>query len=420
MTENKNQEKLWTPSFFILWQGQLISTMGDAVYSIALGFWVLAATGSTALMGTLMAASTLPGVLVSPFAGVLIDRCNKKRLFILMDILRGVCIVLLASAAYRGLLAIWMVFAAGILLSICGAIFSPGIQSIVPDLVPKSKIENANSLFSIVTAASNMLGSVAGGFLFQTLGAPLLFLFDGLSFLFSGASIPFVNMPKSIRKEKLHFFEDMADGFRYMCHQTGLRIILIIAAMSNFFSFIGIVLFLPLCQSTPSLGAGKYGVLMACFMAGAMAGFLFLSIMSVKPANKMKLFIVSNIVFNVSMIIAMNQPFFIIMALLLGLAGFLNSVFNVILISTVQASTPQDYRGKVMSFLNMITQGLTPFAMALGGVLGGVFPIRLVISSAFFAVFIITVPSYFSKSFKKYITTDYSEKEMPDLIENSL
>ncbi len=404
--KNESKEKLWSPSFLILWQSQLVSTVGDAIYSIALGFWVLSVTGSTALMGTLMAASTLPGVLVSPFAGVLIDRCNKKRLFILMDALRAGCILLLTAAAYKGLLAIWMVFAAGIILSICGAVFSPGVQSIVPDLVPKSKISNANSVFSVVLSGSNMLGNIAGGFLFQTLGAPLLFLIDGLSFLFSGASLPFVKIPKTVRKEDVHFFQDMADGFRYMWRQSGLRMILILAAIINFFSFIGIVLFLPLCQTTPSLGAGKYGVGMGCFMAGAMAGFLFLSVISVKPKNKMKLFILSNIICNLSIIISFNQSNFPVMLLFLILGGFFNSILNVLLISTVQASTPQEVRGKVMSFMSMTTQGLTPFAMAFGGVLGGLFPIRLVITAAFVAVLVITIPSFFSKSFHSFLCSE--------------
>ncbi|HEX3037737.1 MAG TPA: MFS transporter [Oscillospiraceae bacterium] len=410
--EKEKSEKLWTPSFLILWQGQLVSTIGDAIYSIALGFWVLSVTGSTALMGTLMAASTLPGVLVSPFAGVLIDRCNKKRLFILMDILRGICIVLLATAAYSGKIAIWMVFAAGILLSICGAVFGPGIQSAVPDLVPKSKIANATSTFAVVSVGSNMIGSVAGGALFQILGAPLLFLIDGLSFLFSGASLPFVKIPKNKQKEKPHFFEDMAEGFRYIWKQKGLRMILIVAALINFFANIGIVLFLPLFQSTPSLGAQKYGIAMACFMGGMMVGFLTFSVMSVKAANKLTLFIVSCIVSNITMIIGINQSSFLVMLIFVVLTGFFNSIINVILMSTVQASTPQVVRGKVMSFMNMLTQGLTPFAMALGGVLGGMFPIVLVISVAFVAVLLATVPSYFSKSFHQYITTDYAATEV--------
>ena len=408
------KEKLWTLSFLILWQGQFVSTLGDAVYSIALGFWVLSATGSTALMGLLMATSTLPGVLVSPFAGVLIDRSNKKRLFILMDILRGISIVFLAAAAYKGLIAVWMVFAAGIVLSVCGAVFNPGIQSIVPDLVPRSKISNANSVFSTISVGSNMIGNVAGGFLYQLLGAPALFLIDGLSFLFSGASLPFVKIPKNRLKTKKHFFADMAEGFRYMWNQKGLRFILAIAAVLNFFAYIGIVLFLPLFQSTPTLGAGKYGIAMACFMAGALAGFMLLSILSAKPANNLKLYIVCDIVFEAAIIIAVNQPSFALMLILIVLAGFSNSIVNVLLISTVQASTPQEMRGKVMSFMNMLTQGLTPFAMALGGVLGGVFPIRLVISGAFLVTFLVTIPSYFSKPFRQYITAGSGEKAMPE------
>jgi MFS family permease len=108
------------------------------------------------------------------------------------------------------------------------------------------------------------------------------------------------------------------------------------------------------------------------------------------------------------MIVGINQTSFPVMLVFIALTGFFNSIVNVILMSTVQASTPQFVRGKVMSFMNMLTQGLTPFAMALGGVLGGMFPIVLVISAAFAAVFLVTIPSFFSKSFHKYITTDYA------------
>lgn len=399
-------ERLWTPSFLILWQGQLVSIAGDAVYSIALGFWVLAETGSTALMGALMAASTLPGVLVSPFAGVLIDRTDKKRLFILTDLVRGAFVVLLAAAAYRGMLEIWMVFAAGILLSVCGAVFSPGIQSAVPDLVPASRIANANSAFSVVTSGSNMIGSAAGGFLYQALGAPALFLFDGLSFLFSGATLPFVKIPNGAKEEKAHFFADMADGFRYLWRQRGLRIILAAAACSNFFSFIGIVLFLPFCQATPFLGAGRYGVVMGSYMAGAMAGFLFLSAVTVRAEHRAAVFAAAGAACCLSTVAAVNIGFFPAMVALIVFAGFANSIVNVLLISAVQISTPQEVRGKVLSLMNMITQGLTPFAMALGGVLGQVLPVRPVISGAFLATLVVLLSSDFAGSFRAFLRAD--------------
>lgn len=114
--KNKSHGKLWTLNFFLLWQGQLVSALGDVVYEIALGFWVLAVTGSTGLMGTLMAASALPRILIAPFAGVIVDRCNRRNMLVLMDLIRGVVITAVGTAALLGFVEIWMVFAAGVIL----------------------------------------------------------------------------------------------------------------------------------------------------------------------------------------------------------------------------------------------------------------------------------------------------------------
>lgn len=105
-------ERLWTRNFLLLWQGQLVSLLGDVVYAIALGFWILAATGSTALMGGLMAASTLPRILVSPIAGVVVDRFERRSLMIGMDAVRGTAVLAVGIGAFAGFLQVWMVFTA--------------------------------------------------------------------------------------------------------------------------------------------------------------------------------------------------------------------------------------------------------------------------------------------------------------------
>jgi DHA3 family macrolide efflux protein-like MFS transporter len=92
------KEKLWTTSFLLLWQGQLVSILGDVVYAVALGFWILEATGSTALMGALLAVSTLPRIVVSPIAGVIVDRSDRRKLMIWMDVIRGISSMLLLAA----------------------------------------------------------------------------------------------------------------------------------------------------------------------------------------------------------------------------------------------------------------------------------------------------------------------------------
>jgi len=168
--------KLWNMNFFLLWQGQFVSAMGDVAYSIALGFWVLSKTGSTALMGTLMAASSLPRMLISPFAGVVVDRSDRKWLLVAMDVIRGVFVVFVGVGSYLGFIQVWMVFVAGVVIGACGAFFNPAVSSVIPDIVDARRIVQANSVFSIVQTASGIVGSSAGGILFKLLGASFMFL----------------------------------------------------------------------------------------------------------------------------------------------------------------------------------------------------------------------------------------------------
>jgi len=125
----KNPERLWTLNFVLLWQGQLVSILGDVVYSVALGFWILAVTGSTALMGGLLAASTLPRVLAAPIAGVVVDRGDRRMLMVWMDVVRGAAVVTVGITALAGFLQVWMVFAAGVILGLCGAFFTPAVST---------------------------------------------------------------------------------------------------------------------------------------------------------------------------------------------------------------------------------------------------------------------------------------------------
>ncbi|MEW8986835.1 MAG: MFS transporter, partial [Bacillus sp. (in: firmicutes)] len=145
--ENTSEPKkrLWSMNFFLLWQGQLVSTLGDSIYEIALTFWILYETGSPGLMGALLATSLLPKVLISPFAGVIVDRTDRRKMIILMDFIRGVCILFVGIAAIFGFLEIWMAFVAGIILGGCAAFFNPAVTSTIPDIVPTSQIVQASA-----------------------------------------------------------------------------------------------------------------------------------------------------------------------------------------------------------------------------------------------------------------------------------
>jgi DHA3 family macrolide efflux protein-like MFS transporter len=412
--EAKKKIRLWNFNFFLLWQGQLVSAMGDVIYAIALGFWILAVTGSTAMMGTLMAVSTLPRVIISPFAGVVVDRSNRKNLLVFMDALRGLAIVFIGIAAYAGFIQIWMVFVAGIVISIGGAFFNPAVGSIIPDIVHKSKLVQANSVFSAIYTGSGIISNSAGGFLYSLLGAPFMFLFNGISYLFSAFTEVFIKVPRIVRTaRKVHFFLDMKEGFQFIWHFKGLRFLMIMAAVLNFFANIGIMLILPLFQQQPHLGPRLYGLVMAFFTGGVLLGYLAASSIPIKPKKRFAVFVACAVIDSVGLILLPIFLFFPLMAFLSFIVGVCNAILNSFIMAVMQMTIPQDKRGKAFGLLTSVAGGLTPIAYAIGGILAELISVRVVISGSFVLSLLFFVPLFLSPSFRSYISYD-PDSENPD------
>lgn len=399
--------KLWNLNFFLLWQGKLVSMVGDVAYNIALGFWILAVTGSTALMGTLMAASLLPRVIMAPLAGVWVDRGDRKWLIVLMDVIRGVFVVLVGAAAIFGVIRVWMVFATGVVLGICGAFFGPAVSSSIPDIVPKNRIVKANSAFALVTTGANVAGSSAGGFLYQILGAPLMFLFNGISYLLSAASELFIKIPRIARpREQSRFLDDLKSGFSFVWNHKGIRYVMFMASVLNFFASMGLMLLLPLFQRTEHLGAGLYGLLIGSFSGGAFAGFLLTSVVNVKPSRRFRVFYWCALFFSVAMISLPVYLFFPAMLALAIVAGLANAVLNALFFSILQLSVPQDKRGKVFGLLETLAGGLIPLSLAVGGILAEFLNLRLLISGCYLITLLCFIPMAFMPDIVKLINFD--------------
>lgn len=204
------KNKLWNNNFILLLQGQLVSVFGNTIYDTALRFWILVNTGSTALMGILMAVAVLPEIFISPFAGTFIDRHDRKKILIVTDSISGIAVLLVGIAALTGYIQIWMVLLTGIIVGICSCFFNPTIDSSIPDIVPKSKLLKANSVFSSMCTGNDMAGYVFGSFLVQFFGAPIIFIFNGISFLFSAATECFIKIPQVEKSlEKSTFWKDI-------------------------------------------------------------------------------------------------------------------------------------------------------------------------------------------------------------------
>jgi len=403
---DNTKSKLWNLNFILLWQGQLVSSFGDSVYDIALGFWILAETGSTAIMGLLMAASVAPRIFLSPIAGTYVDRHDRKRILVITDGIRGLTITFIGIAALLGFIKVWMVLVGGIVLGVCGSFFNPAVQSSLPDIVHKEKLVKGNSAISLASSGMDIVGKSAGGFLYQVIGAPLLFLTNGISFLISAVSESYIKIP-TVYKEtsKTNFIEDLKDGFNYVKGFTGLKYLYVTIAFLNFFAVMGLVLLLPYFSAKTYLGPERYGVAMAFSTGGLFLGFLLLSTIDINKFKKSILFTSGGMISGLSMgVLPFVSDYYIIIGLLF-INGFTVAVVRTILQSSMQASVSQDMMGKVFGFRRAISSSLVPMSMAFGGLLAEFIPIEYIISGGYCIIFILFLVLAFSKPVSELIDT---------------
>lgn len=400
----KPKSKLWNMNFILLWQGQFVSNFGDSIYDIALGFWILAKTGSTGLMGILMATAVIPRVFLSPIAGTYVDRHNRKNILIVTDVIRGIVISFVGVAAVMNFIQIWMVLMGGIVLGICGSFFNPAVQSSIPDLVPKDKLVKANSTFSLASTGTDIIGKTLGGFLFHLIGAPIMFLINGISYIFSACTELFIKIPNKKRDiNKVKFFEDLKSGFNYVKSNKGIKYLYITIAILNFFAIMGITLLLPLFNSKQYLGPERYGVAMAFSTGGMFLGFLILSIVDLSNIKKSLIFIAGGLINGLAMGILPHVPNYFIIVILLFINGFSVAIINSIIQSTMQVAVSDDMRGKVFGFRRTLSSSLVPMAMAIGGILAEFISISIIISVGFSIIFILFFALGFIKPVKKLI-----------------
>ena len=412
--------KLWNKNFFLLWQGQLVSVLGDVLYSIALGFWVYERTKSTAIMGTLEAVTMLPRVILGPFAGVFVDKWDRKKIIVITDLIRGIFVTFVGIAAFMGFIQVWMVFVVGVINGLCSAFFNPSVSSVKPDLVHKSKIIKANSVTSIAQSGMDMFGNAIGGALYVAIGASAMFLFDGISYIFSACTEMFMKVPKIARKNGGSTFkEDFKEGFKFIWGFKTFKNIFIFACGINFLFIGGLTLLIPYFEDTPFLGAKRYGFAMTAMALGMMMGSILLSILNLNKNKKYKISIISIILctFGFSTIALIEN--YSIIIIIMFLSAFFNIMFNTIFNSVTMIIIPKNMRGKVNAIMGTLSAGLTPFGALIGGVLGEFIQLKVAIFVLFFICFIISIGLSFIKGVKKVLEFEGEGKDIDELINST-
>lgn len=366
----KQRLKVWNRNFLLLWQGQMVSVLGDALYDIALNFFVLELTGSTAIMGTVMALVTIPRIILGPISGVIVDRYDRKKLIVFGDIVRGISILFIGFAAWNGILRIWMIILVALISGACASVFNPAIESVLPDLVPSQNLIKANSAYQAATMGADVLGESLGGVLYSWLGASFLFLFDGVSYLFSAVTEMFLKIPPAESSgAKVTFRQDLTEGFRFIRRQKGAVRIIGMSFFINYLFGAIRVLIIPWFTEDPELGMAKYGFLNGVQSIGLVVGMSVLMAITIKAERKYQVYLTSLFLFIVCIGAGAFFDRYVLILVCFFLAFGFQFVFNTVMNATLMMKTPVEYRGKVSAIKTTIGMAVSPLGNFVGGIL---------------------------------------------------
>lgn len=267
-------------TFFIIWSGQLVSTIGSALTGFALGVWIYQETGSVTLFAMNMLAFAVPNLLVSPFAGALVDRWDRRWVMIMSDTGAGLATLAIAILYMTDNLQVWNIILATAVNSAFSTFQWPAYSAVTTLLVPKEQLGRAGGMVQIGEAISNLVAPAAAGALYVTTGLIGVIAIDFATYLFAVLTLLLVRVPSPERSAageegKGSIWKEAIYGWTYISARAGLLGLLFIFAATNFFSSLIMPLITPLILDLTS--ADMLGYLFSIVGLGMLVGTLVMS-----------------------------------------------------------------------------------------------------------------------------------------------
>ncbi len=358
---------MWSKDFLLLTQGQAVSCLGSTLYSVIASLWVYDLTGSTLIMSTVYSTASIARLLAFPFAGVIVDKFPRRNLIVLCDIISGVSMLAVAlSSATGNAAAIWMLVVYSAISGAISGVFNPSVNAMMLTITKRQHFVRANSVYNAIEYGIDMVGQGIAGSLYLLLGAPLMFLVDGVSFLFSAFTKIFISKDEPpAPKEKLPFWQEATEGLRYILGNQGICFNLLIAFFINFAFGVQRVVLVPWITS---FGTECYGLLGSFRSAGVILGTMFLAARNIPENRQYGVYFWCQVVFVICIAVSSLMPSFFAIAVLFFIAYANQYIFNSLQRSAVIINAPNEVRGKVLCAVQALAMGFS----AVGNLIGGI------------------------------------------------
>ncbi len=356
-------------TFSIVWAGQLVSLVGTNLTAFALSIFVFQQTGSVTQLATILLASHVPQILITPFAGALVDRWDRRKAMILADAGAGLGTLVLVGLYLTDSLAVWNIAIAVAISGLFQAFQWPAYSAAMAVLVPKKQFGRASGLVQLADALGELGGPIIAGFVLAFSGIGLVFAIDVATFLVAVVTLLMVRFPKPAMTEAGaegagSLWHETMYGFKYLIARHGLLALLLVFAVVNFaFGFLG-PLFIPLGLSlTSEAGLGTAfsvsasGMLIGSVIASAWGG----------PKKRVLGLVVGGVLLGAAFAAIGFYPsiYWMTAVLFFGMliVPTINTTSQALWLSKVEA----DVQGRVSAVRRFIAQAAIPVAYVLVG-----------------------------------------------------
>ncbi len=362
---------------FIIWLGQIVSGIASSITTVALPIWIFSITNSGTAVGLLeffFFGSYLIAVL---FAGVMIDRYNRKMMMLVYDFVALSTTAVLLGLQTMGNLEVWHLYVSAVFQGVGYAFQSPSYSAAITNMVPRKQFIRANGLMSLLNDGPEIFGPLLAGGLYLLVGLGGVLVFNLLAFVVSIGALLFVEVPSTPKTQEgasshAQFFKEAMYGVRYIFQRPGLLGLQLIFFTGNLFS--GIALSVAALYPMLLLRTGNdteiVGIVQSVGALAAVVTGIFIAAWAgiKRPVRAILLGWLLSSLFGLTLL-GIGQ-FFVFWLVGMLINSIFDPVVNVSMDSFLQTKIPPDLQGRVFSASDFISQALIPFTPLLAGFFG--------------------------------------------------
>jgi MFS family permease len=358
-------------NFQLYFGGQLISNIGTWMQIIAQG-WVVYQIGHSELtLGLVAFASAIPILIISPWAGVIVDRMSRRKLLMMTQSGAMLLAFVLAALAFANVVQEWHVIVLAALLGVVNAFDAPARQAFVPEMVGKKDLPNAIALTSIMFNIARVIGPAIAGLMLAAVGAAWCFTFNGISFFAVLIGLWLMKLPPLRRiQHTTSPWQQLVGGIQYAANNREISALILLSLVFSIFGISYATVLPAFVQNNLRQGAMAFGWVNTATGFGAVTGAFLLANHKLSNGRRGLWLVLTNIVFPLLLIafsFTTSYPLSLFLAYGLGV-GFMVQFTTIN--TLLQTRVADEFRGRVMGLYTITFFGFSPFGNLLIGFLG--------------------------------------------------